>query len=108
MKHIGTTDDYPYLKAIFHAITSGQEGDVVGVQPAVKVGRYRNKNLRYVEYQSDPVQPLLLFVEQNPNTNSAYAARARQGAKIVWVIRKHDNEYLGRIEDGQVYRKDQT
>ncbi len=54
------------------------------------------------------------YVEQNPKTQSVYAARARAGASIVWVIRvarKMDdqwvacNEWIGRIEDGVVWMK---
>jgi hypothetical protein len=60
------------------------------------------------------------YVEQNPNTASEYAHRAREGARILWVIKTHskvtdaagkvqlvscDNEWLGRIENGTVYMK---
>ncbi len=54
------------------------------------------------------------YVEQNLNTRSAYAERAKKGARIVWVIRTYKkvgeewipcNEWLGRIEDGNVWRK---
>ena len=54
------------------------------------------------------------YVEQNPKTTSAYAARARAGARIIWVIRTarkiNDqwvacNDWVGRIEDGVVWMK---
>ena len=45
------------------------------------------------------------YVEQNPNTQSAYADRARQGAKILWVIKRSTGEYLGYIEDDVVWMK---
>lgn len=59
------------------------------------------------------------YVEQNPNTNSAYALRARDySARIFWVIRTHRRcadaagtehyvpcveQWLGYVEDGRVY-----
>jgi hypothetical protein len=50
------------------------------------------------------------YVEQNRNKQSPEAARARAGARIVWVIRTHDaqgrplspNQWIGKIEDGIV------
>jgi hypothetical protein len=45
------------------------------------------------------------YVEQNPNTKSEYADRARAGTRIVWVIRKSDSAYLGRVEDDRVFMK---
>lgn len=45
------------------------------------------------------------YVEQNPNTHSPFATRARDGAKIIWVIQLSDNKYLGYIEDGDIFMK---
>ena len=51
------------------------------------------------------------YIEQNRNKRSAEAARARAGARIVWVIQTHDdrtksplspNKWIGKIEDGIV------
>jgi hypothetical protein len=47
----------------------------------------------------------LRYVEQNLRTKSEYAKRAREGARIVWVIRGRDNAWLGRIEDGNVWMR---
>ena len=42
----------------------------------------------------------LRFIEQNPNTKTTYAQRARNGHTIVWVINRKENKWLGRVEDG--------
>lgn len=40
------------------------------------------------------------FITQNPNKNSKYAAAARQGAHISWVIRR-PSSWVARVEDGK-------
>lgn len=42
------------------------------------------------------------FVEQNPNTNSDSAERARNGAKILWVFRTGNKGYYAKWEDGKL------
>ena len=41
------------------------------------------------------------FIGQNPNKNSKWAKLAREGHKILWVIRLSDNVWAGRVVDGQ-------
>jgi len=41
------------------------------------------------------------FVEQNPNTKSRWAERARNGEKIMWVIHKPTNKYAARVVEGR-------
>ena len=54
------------------------------------------------------------YVEQNATKGSSEAMRARQGARIVWVIQTHDDQtnrplnpnlWIGRIEDDIVRMK---
>jgi hypothetical protein len=47
------------------------------------------------------------FLEQNPYKNSVYGQRAKNGAKIMWVIASYDGteKWLGRMEDNQWYPK---
>ena len=59
------------------------------------VSRFRRSGLRYVELGGDAV-----LVEQNPNKSSEWAALARQGRRVAWVLR--DGEYLARVVDGHV------
>lgn len=48
-----------------------------------------------------------LFLEQNAQKNSEPGRRARQGHKIMWVIQKTPNKYIGKVEDGvlEVFNK---
>ena len=46
----------------------------------------------------------LLFIEQNPKTDSKYARMAKRGRKIMWVIDQRKNEYLARVIDGKIER----
>jgi hypothetical protein len=47
------------------------------------------------------------FLEQNPYKNSVYGQRAKNGAKIMWVIASYNGaeKWLGRVENGQWYPK---
>ena len=46
----------------------------------------------------------LIYLEQNPNKGSVYGKRAKNGAKIMWVIlnniKTNKERWLGRVEDG--------
>jgi hypothetical protein len=41
-----------------------------------------------------------VFLEQNPHKTSDPAKKARNGAKIMWIIDKDSGVYLGFIENG--------
>lgn len=45
-----------------------------------------------------------LFIEQNKNKSSKHGRLAKDGHKIMWVIRKDDNKYIGKVENGTLYR----
>ena len=49
----------------------------------------------------------LTFLEQNPYKNSVYGQRAKNGAKILWVIANMNGveQWLGRVEDTRWYPK---
>jgi hypothetical protein len=59
------------------------------------VKRYRRSGLRYVDLGGDAV-----LVEQNLAKLSEWAKAAREGKRIVWVLR--DGEYLARVVEGDV------
>ncbi|MBX5477432.1 MAG: hypothetical protein IRZ19_00035 [Pyrinomonas methylaliphatogenes] len=59
------------------------------------VRRFKRSGVRYIELGAG-----LRLVEQNPNKESRWAALARQGHRIAWVMR--DGEYLARIVDGSI------
>lgn len=44
----------------------------------------------------------LLLIEQNPKKETEWAARARKGARIMWIIDTKFNRYLVRVEDGKI------
>jgi len=46
----------------------------------------------------------LLFIEQYPKKETESAARARKGARIMWIIDTKWNKYLVRVEDGKITR----
>ena len=59
------------------------------------VRRFRQSGLRHVELPHDCV-----LVEQNPKKSSEWAALARAGRRVAWVMR--DGAYLARVVDGEV------
>ena len=59
------------------------------------VRRFRHSGLRYVELEGGAV-----LVEQNPKKRSEWAALAREGRRVAWVLR--DGEYLARVVDGAI------
>lgn len=99
MELIGKVENFKDLEAIYQAVTTGKAGDIIPIEGKPKVGFFVSKKLRFVDHAG------VRYVEQNPQSSSVYAQRARQGAKIVWVIRLKGDVYLGRIEDGNVYQK---
>ncbi|MET0647827.1 MAG: hypothetical protein ABW208_14520 [Pyrinomonadaceae bacterium] len=59
------------------------------------VRRFRQSGLRHVELPHDCV-----LVEQNPQKSSEWAALARSGRRVAWLMR--DGRYLARVVDGEV------
>ena len=59
------------------------------------VRRFSRSGLRYVELGGEAV-----LIEQNPKKASEWAALAREGRRVAWVLR--DGEYLARVVDGEV------
>ncbi len=112
MRSLGNVDQFPTLRAIYEGIINATQTNVGGMLitlPAnagtalgeiLVVKRFQAKKLNYVDHQG------VRYVEQNPNSSSAYAKRARAGAQIVWSIRLRDNQYLGYVENGEVFMKD--
>lgn len=94
-ENIGNVDKFALLHKIIAAIFDKSIDKFVWDSQEVHVGTFRSKQLRYIDMEDRR------YIQQNPNTGSQAAARARKGAKIIWVMR--GNQYIGRIEDGQVY-----
>lgn len=99
--NLGSVSQFPELAAIYGAIV--YHCDVVVMENQQHpTKKFKNGTLYAVDYEG------MRYVEQNKNTSSAYAKRACAGAKIIWVIRLRDNEYLGYIENGIVHMKPKT
>ncbi len=59
------------------------------------VRRFRHSGLRHAELPHGCV-----LVEQNPQKSSEWAALARSGRRVAWVMR--DGRYLARVVEGEV------
>lgn len=46
------------------------------------------------------------YIAQNPNKMSDWGQMSRDGYKILWIIRKSDNKWMGRMINGQLKRID--
>ncbi len=64
------------------------------------VRKFARTGLRYVELPAEAV-----LVEQNPKKTSEWAALARRGQRVAWVLRH--GAYLARVIDGEVTMLDQ-
>jgi len=103
-KVLGNVDRFPELAAIVGAIFSKVRYFTLpnGTRCQTKV--MASGNCFGVDHQG------CRYIEQNRNKQSDEAARARAGARIVWVIQTHDkqnrplakNLWIGKIEDGIV------
>ena len=106
-RNMGSVSQYPTLQAICGAIFSKAMHFSLPNGARLRTKLFKRK-LFAVEHEG------LRYIEQNLKTTSAYAARARAGARIIWVIRiarKIDdqwvacNDWVGRIEDGLVWMR---
>ncbi len=106
-RNLGSVSQFPTLQAICGAIFSKTMHFSLPSGQRLRTKLFK-RSLFAVEHEG------IRYVEQNTKTQSAYARRARDGARIVWAIRvarKVDNQWvacndwLGRIEDGVVWMK---
>lgn len=85
-------EDLPDAKVItvaFEKLFAGGRG----------VARFARSGLRHVKLGGGAV-----LIEQNPKKKSEWAALAREGHRVAWVMR--DGEYLARVVDGEVVMLD--
>lgn len=75
-------------------------------QPEVHEFTFQREQVKIYPFAGGAVRGFRLhgfiYLTQNPNKNSQFGQKARQGSQIVWVIRDKDNEYVGRVIDGVV------
>ena len=99
-KYQGIVENYPEVAAAFKAVTRGEVGEqIIELEGMPRLRQFTTSRVRYIDHEG------LRYIEQNPRSSSEYARRARNGAKIMWVIRTRDDRWLGYVEDGKVYLK---
>ncbi len=98
-RNLGDVNQFAVLRLIHHAIFNRIHAFALPDGRLVHTKKFKGGTLYAVDLDDRR------YVEQNQNTRSAYADRARQGAKILWVIKRSNDQYLGYIEDGVVYMK---
>jgi hypothetical protein len=59
------------------------------------VRRFQQSGVRHIKLAGGAE-----LIEQNPHKESEWAAKARQGQKIAWVMK--DGDYLARVVNGEV------
>ena len=99
MQDIGPLSSSRQLSAIIDLLWLSVERKCALTVGRIETARFRAKNLWHVDHQG------LRYIQQNPRSNSVYAKRAQDGAKIVWVIRLRDNQYIGCVDEGRIWRK---
>ena len=100
---LGSVNGFAELRVIWNAIWDQVASAKLPNGDKIYTRQFKGGTLWAVDYKN------LRYMQQNPNTRSAYADRAKDGAKIVWVIRRNsggnEDTYLGYIEEGIVYLK---
>lgn len=98
-RNLGPVDQFAVLNCIYEAIVERKQMFVLPDGTSLQTRRFLGGEIYAVDYNG------IRYIQQNPRTHSSFANRAREGAKIVWAIRKQPNTYLGYIEDGIVHMK---
>lgn len=93
MTNVGSVRQWPKLAAIFHVLMyTDYQTLLLNGRSATPVQKFAGGTVRGIDVDGKR------YVAQNPRTDSVFAARARQGSKIMWVIDLKTNEYLGRVD----------
>lgn len=97
MKNIGHVSQFPELHAIWMAVMHHKNQTELPDRTRVSTRRFKGGKIFGIDHAGKR------YIEQNPETHSAYAERARRGSKIMWVIDLNTNQYLGRIDEEVVF-----
>lgn len=104
-RDLGCVDNYPELASIVGAIFSKVRFFSLPDGTRLRTKIMANGQCFAVDHKGRR------YVEQNRTKNSPEGKRAREGARIVWVIQTHDdttgqplspNRWIGKVEDGIV------
>lgn len=92
----GRLEEFPVLNHIANAIFAGRNFvELDGERIYTK--RMANGTITGLDHKG------VRYVEQNPASGSPYAMRARQGERIMWVMRQNGG-YIGRVDNGVVWK----
>jgi hypothetical protein len=92
----GMLEEFPLLNQIAIAIFTGATSVVLNGEE-VPTQRMAGGTIVGLDYKG------IRYVEQNPTKGSSYALRARDGAKIIWVM-QNPGGYIGRIDNSVVWK----
>jgi hypothetical protein len=84
--------DLEYAAKKIHTAIFNDEESVEIKTDKIKIKTFSNNGLRYADYLK------YRLIEQNPNKNSHWAKKARNGHKITWILK--GNDYIGQGYDG--------
>lgn len=76
---------------IFKALFAGNEEVIVDGE-SYPIKSYSPSGVKHVDISN------FRFLEQNPTKNSHWAEKARNGHKILWILK--DWEYIGQVHNG--------
>ncbi|MFX0091511.1 MAG: toll/interleukin-1 receptor domain-containing protein [Candidatus Hodarchaeota archaeon] len=82
-------------KKVARAIFNGDHSFILGLNQ-YKIKQYYSSKVRYAQ-----ITPYT-FLEQNPRKTSIFGRMARQGKRIIWIL-KHNNYHARLIENEFVY-----
>jgi hypothetical protein len=77
---------------VFNSLFEGKEGVKIGDQN-YPIKAYSPSGVRHVDISD------YRFLEQNPKKNSHWAEKARNGDRIMWILK--DWEYIGQVHNGK-------
>lgn len=100
MKLVGHVSQWKELHAIWLAVMLHKNQTELPDGTRIFTRRFKNGKLFGIDHAGKR------YIEQNPETHSAYAERARRGSKIMWIIDLSTNQYLGRIDEEQVFMQE--
>lgn len=109
-RRLGAVEDYPQIEAIYTAIFERAPGFRLADGTRLRTKSFCEGKILGVDYKGHR------YLEQNPEKNSLWGYRAREGARIMWIIQAYTtlattnqlvpcNFWVGRVEDGIVWRK---
>lgn len=107
---LGPVENFPQIQAVYEAIFSRSPRFELPDGTRLRTKSFLGGKILGVDYRWHR------YLEQNPDKDSLWGYRAREGAKIMWIIQAYTtmattnqlvpcNYWVGRVEDGIVWKK---